>query len=54
MYAKKLKEISSENDKKERDLIFEKKVTTEGLEPSTIGAEIQYSIQLNYVANLVC
>lgn len=26
-------------------------VTTEGFEPSTLGAEIRYSIQLNYVAN---
>ncbi len=25
-------------------------VTTEGFEPSTLGAEIRYSIQLNYVA----
>lgn len=38
-------------------MLFENKVRPEGFEPSTTGAEIRYSIQLNYgrkkCANLI-
>ncbi|GEM_PF-3062408 len=38
--------------KKEKHFINASLVTPEGFEPPTVGAEIQYSIQLNYGAIL--
>ena len=38
----------------QRRIWFYSLVTTEGFEPSTLGAEIRYSIQLNYVAICKC
>ena len=32
---------------------FSRQVTPEGFEPPTVGAEIQYSIQLNYGASFL-